>query len=90
MYQGSWCEKCFGYKVQREQKKALSDYLRSIFYVLTKEKALEFYDRFQKGWQTECPSAGKCLENSIDSCLTFFSFPQGEGISLRRTTIIER
>jgi len=36
------------------------------------------------------PLAVKCLENVIDRCLTFFSFPKEEWISLRTTNIIER
>ena len=30
------------------------------------------------------------LKQSIDSCLTFFSFPEEEWISLRTTNVIER
>ncbi len=62
-------------KAPRKQKKAMADDLRSIFYASTKEKALQFYELFQKDWQAECPSAVKCLGNSIDSCLTFFLVP---------------
>jgi putative transposase len=32
----------------------------------------------------------ECLERSIDSCLTFFDFPEEERILLRATNIIER
>ena len=32
----------------------------------------------------------KCLENSLESCLTFFSFPEEEWISIRTTNVIER
>lgn len=32
----------------------------------------------------------ECLERSIDSCLTFFDFPEEEWISLRTTNIVER
>ncbi len=46
-------------KVPRKQKKAMADDMRSIFYASTKEKALQFYDLFQKDWQVECPSAVK-------------------------------
>ncbi|MFC1867826.1 transposase [Thermodesulfobacteriota bacterium] len=38
----------------------------------------------------EFPSAVKCLENSLSSCLTFISFPEEEWISLRTSNIIER
>lgn len=77
-------------KVTRTQKKKVADDLRSIFYASSKEKALEFYNIFRGRWQREFPSAVKSLENAINSCLTFFSFPEEEWISLRTTNIIER
>jgi putative transposase len=77
-------------KVTKKHKKEVADDLRSIFYASSKEKAVTFYDKFRNDWQKEFPSAVKSLENSIDSCLTFFSFPQEEWISLRTTNIIER
>ena len=36
------------------------------------------------------PSAVSCLDQTIESCLTFFTGPQEEWISLRTTNIIER
>ena len=77
-------------KVTKKHKKEVADDLRSIFYASSKEKAVKFYDKFRNDWQKEFPSAVKSLENSIDSCLTFFSFPEEEWISLRTTNIIER
>jgi len=77
-------------KVTKKHKKEVADDLRSIFYASSKEKAVTFYDKFRNDWQKEFPSAVKSLENSIDSCLTFFSFPAEEWISLRTTNIIER
>ena len=77
-------------KVTKKHKKEVADDLRSIFYASSKEKAVTFYDKFRNDWQKEFPSAVKSLENSIDSCLTFFSFPEEEWISLRTTNIIER
>jgi len=77
-------------KVTKKHKKEVADDLRSIFYASSKEKAGTFYDKFRNDWQKEFPSAVKSLENSIDSCLTFFSFPVEEWISLRTTNIIER
>jgi transposase-like protein len=38
----------------------------------------------------EILSAVKSLENSLEPCLIFFSFPQEEWISLRANNIIER
>jgi len=59
-------------KVPRKLKQAVADDLRSIFYASSKEKALEFFSRFKERWEKEIPSAVKCLENSLDGCLTFF------------------
>lgn len=77
-------------KVPRKLKKAVADDLRSIFYASSKQKAMEFFDTFKEKWQKDLPSAVKCLENSLDACLTFFICPEEEWISLRTTNIIER
>ena len=77
-------------KVPKNLKQEMADELRSIFYASTKDKALEFFSTFKEKWEKQLPSAVKSLNNSIDSCLTFFSFPEEEWISLRTTNIIER
>jgi putative transposase len=77
-------------KVPRKLKKEVADDLRSIFYASSKKKAREFAVSFAAKWETDLPSAVKCLANSLDACLTFFSFPEEEWISLRTTNIIER
>ena len=77
-------------KVPKKLKKAVADEMRSIFYASSKEKAMEFFDIFKERWQRDLPSAVKCLENSLEACLTFFICPEEEWISLRTTNIIER
>jgi putative transposase len=77
-------------KVPKKLKQEVADDIRSIFYASSREKALEFSTRFTERWQKEVPSAVKCLQNSLDSCLTFFDFPEEEWISLRTTNVIER
>ncbi len=77
-------------KVPHKLKGAVADDLRSIFYASSKVKAEEFYKAFQDKWHKEIPSAVKSLSSSITSCLTFFSFPSEEWISLRTTNVIER
>ncbi len=77
-------------KVPQKLKQPVADDMRSIFYASSREKALEFASRFSQRWQKEVPSAVKCLQNSLDSCLTFFGFPEEEWISLRTTNVIER
>lgn len=77
-------------KVPRSHKQAVADDLRSIFYAPSKRKAADFHETFRQRWEKEIPSAVKCLDQSIDSCLTYLSFPEEEWISLRTTNIIER
>jgi putative transposase len=77
-------------KVPRKLKQEVADDIRSIFYASNREKAEEFSIQFSERWQKEVPSAVKCLQNSLDSCLTFFDFPEEEWISLRTTNVIER
>jgi len=77
-------------KVPQKLKQEVADDIRSIFYASSREKALEFSTQFIERWQKEVPSAVKCLQNSLDSCLTFFDFPEEEWISLRTTNVIER
>ena len=75
---------------KKESKKVVADHIRSIFYASSKQKAIKFFEEFKQRWEKEFPSAVKCLENSIDACLTFFNFPEEEWISLRTTNTIER
>ena len=77
-------------KVPKKLKQSVADDLRSIFYASSKKKADEFAVTFANKWEKEVPSAVKSLSNSLDACLTFFSFPEEEWISLRTTNIIER
>jgi len=77
-------------KVPRKLKKAVASDLRSIYYASSREVALEQFDLFKEKWRKDIPSAVNCLEKSVDSCLTFFDFPEDEWVSLRTTNIIER
>lgn len=77
-------------KVPKKLKQGVADDLRSIFYASSKKKADEFAVGFAAKWEKDIPSAVKCLANSLDACLTFFSFPEEEWISLRTSNVIER
>ena len=77
-------------KVPRKLKKRIADEIRSIFYASSKRKAMEFFKQFKRRWEKELPSAVKCLENSLEACLTYLSFPEEEWICLRTTNVIER
>lgn len=77
-------------KVSRKDKRQVADDMRSIFYASSRKKARAFHKMFKEKWKKHYPSAVKTLERSIDSCLTFFSFPEEEWISLRTSNLIER
>jgi putative transposase len=77
-------------KVPQKFKQEVADGMRSIFYASSRDKAREFFKEFKERWEKHVPSAVKCLEKSLDACLTFFHFPEEEWISLRTTNIIER
>lgn len=77
-------------KVPMKLKQAVADDVRTIFYASSEKKAMEYFDFFQEKWEKEVPSAVKCLERSIENCLTFFYFPREDWICLRTSNIIER
>jgi len=77
-------------KVPRKLKKDVADEVRSIFYAASKSKAIEFFDSFKTEREKDLPSAVKCLENSLNSCLTYLQFPEEEWVCLRTTNVIER
>lgn len=77
-------------KVPQRLKETVADGVRSIFYASSEGKARQLFEELKDRWEGELPSAMRCLEQSLDSCLTFFKFPSEEWISLRTTNIIER
>ena len=77
-------------KVPKKMKQKVSDSLRDVFYAPSKAKATEAYRTFVSEYEATIPSAVKSLSTSIDSCLSFYSFPQEQWISLRTTNVIER
>jgi putative transposase len=77
-------------KVPRSLKKDVADNLRDVFYASSREKAKTNYHSFIEKYQETIPSAVKSLKNNIDNCLTFYSFPEEEWISLRTSNTIER
>jgi len=77
-------------KVPKKLKKEVADEVRSIFYASSKSKAVEFFESFKADRETDLPSAVKCLESSLSSCLTYLQFPKEEWVCLRTTNVIER
>jgi putative transposase len=77
-------------KVPKSLKEKVSDKMRDIFYASDKKKAIENYEAFAQEYRKEIPDAVNCLERHLPSCLTFYSFPKEDWISLRTTNAIER
>lgn len=77
-------------KVPQKMKKEVTDRLRDIFYAPDRKKSLEQFNKFMENYESIIPSAVRSLKNNIGNCLTFYSFPEEEWISLRTTNIIER
>lgn len=77
-------------KVPKKMKPEIADRIRDIFYASSKKKAMANYRLFVEKYQKDIPSATASLTRSIHSCLTFYSFPKEEWISLRTTNVIER
>ena len=77
-------------KVPKSRRIEIKDKLRNIFYASGKKNAIRNYEVFVEENRESIPSAVDCLKRSIKSCLTFFSFPKDEWISLRTTNAIER
>ena len=77
-------------KVPCSMRKEVGDKLTDIFYAPNKKDAIGNYNAFIEEYQDRIPSAADCLTRNIKSCMTFFSFPKHEWISLRTTNAIER
>jgi putative transposase len=76
--------------VPQKLRQSVANELRSIFYTSSKKKADAYAVSFAERWGKDIPSAVKYFSTSLDACLTFFSFPEEEWISLRTTNAIEQ
>jgi len=77
-------------KAPKTMRQEVTDSLRDIFYAIDRKTATERYDDFVKKYDALIPSGVASLKRSIQSCLTFYDFPEEEWVSLRTTNIIER
>jgi len=77
-------------KVPNKIKEEVADSVRSIFYASTEKKARSLFTDFKKKYESEIPSAVKCLESSLNETLTYLKFPKEEAKALRTKNPIER
>lgn len=77
-------------KVSWKSRGEVTDALRDIFYANDRTKATAAFHSFVAKYEHSHPSAVQCLSKVIEQCLTFYSFPEHEWVSLRTTNPIER
>ena len=77
-------------KAPKSLKEKVSDKLRDIFYAADKKSAIKNYEAFAAEYRNTIPDAVRSLERNLPSCLTFYSFPKEDWLSLRTTNAIER
>lgn len=77
-------------KTPKAAKHKVADSMRSIFYAPDRDSAKRQFESFYEQYERAYPSAVKCLQNVLDECLTFMSFPEEDWVSLRTTNPIER
>jgi len=77
-------------KAPKTMRQEVADSLRDIFYAIDRKTGTGRYYDFVKKYDALIASAVASLKRSIQSCLTFYDFPEEEWVSLRTTNIVER
>jgi transposase-like protein len=77
-------------KVLEQDKKAVKESVRKVFYASTYEHAKEAVEMFKKKWSMKYPSAVECLAEDIESCLTYYKYPYQHWLRIRTTNVVER
>lgn len=82
-------ENILGY-IPKKQQDVIQPEIRAIFYQTNREKADQEVAAFIAKYETVYPSAVECLKRDLESCLTFYSFPEQHWKYIRTTNSIER
>lgn len=77
-------------KVLKEDREAVKNSLRKIFYAATYEHAKEAIEMFKRVWGKRYPSAVECLMEDIELCLTYYKYPYWHWKRIRTTNAVER
>ncbi len=78
-----------GYLPQKKQEQIKPE-LRAIFYQKNREAADQTVAAFCQKYAADYPTAVACLQRDLESCLTFYSFPEKHWRSIRTNNAIER
>jgi transposase-like protein len=77
-------------KVLEQDKAAVKESVRKVFYASTYEHAKEAVELFKKKWSMKYPSAVECLTEDIEACLTYYKYPYQHWLRIRTTNVVER
>lgn len=77
-------------KVLKEDRVAVKESIRKIFYASTYEHAKEAIELFKRDWGRKYPSALECLMENIEACLTYYKYPYRHWRRIRTTNAVER
>jgi len=82
-------ENVLGY-IPKKQQVQIYPELKAIFYQQNREKADQTVAAFITKYESTYPSAIDCLKRDLETCLTFYKFPENHWRFIRTTNIIER
>lgn len=77
-------------KIPRRLQEEFRPAMTSVFYNEGLEQSQKAFASLKAKYGRLCPDAVKCLEDDLESVLTFYAFPRNEWPSLRSTNPIER
>ena len=77
-------------KVLKQDRAAVKESVRKVFYASTYEHAKEAIEMFKRSWSKKYPSAVECLTEDIESCLTYYKYPYQHWRRIRTTNAAER
>jgi putative transposase len=82
-------ENVLGY-VPEKQQELVKPELKAIFYQTSREKADQEAAAFIAKYENVYSTAVECLKRDLETCLTFYSFPEKHWKYIRTSNIIER
>jgi putative transposase len=82
-------ENVLGY-IPEKQQDFVKPELRAIFYQTSREKADQEAAAFIAKYEKVYPTAVDCLKRDLETCLTFYAFPQKHWKFIRTSNVIER
>ena len=77
-------------KTPKAHREAVHRDLRTIFYAADEAEARRMAAQFAAKWGGQFPAMTRCLQSSLDACLTFYRFPEAHWRRIRTSNVLER